>query len=144
MPTRLDLNHYHWRRDLREFTLYGTWLIDDEQDRPCMVIIRRQEQTHDHTVPCIVPMDLAYAFDPIGGDPQMAARACLDFAQALRMDPNNPKTVLRIHALIDDHLGDLLSIPPYSRPDTDAEATAEITVTDKRTGKTSEVVKDVI
>ena len=140
MTLSLDLEHYHWRRDLGEFTLIGTWLLDGKLNRPCMVIIRKGEFTHEATTPCIVPLDDAWLWEPKTGDPKQAMHYTWGYCEALRLDPNNFKNIYRIRSLIDDHLGDLLHIPPYSPPpDRKGNVIAEITVTDHRTGKTIEV-----
>ncbi len=139
---RLDLDRYHWKRDLGEFTLIGTWWIDGQRNSPCMVIIRRGEQTHEHTSPCVIMMDDAWYYSPQIGDPKVAATAVMNFLQALRLDPHQFTNVVRIHLMIEDHLGDLLSIPPYSQPDT-GDLIAEVTIKDNKTGKTLEVeIKD--
>jgi len=60
------------------------------------------------------------------------------FAEALRLDAFNPKTIIRLHGLVTHHLGDLLHIPPYVAPRKDP-IIAEVTVTNRETGKTHEV-----
>ncbi|MDA4845940.1 hypothetical protein [Hoeflea poritis] len=138
---KLDLDDYHTKRELSEFTLIFTWLHTQDGPEECLVLTRSGEETNDHTVPAIVFQRHAYIFAPETGDPRAAARACFQLCEALRINPYEVKNILRIQALIDDHLDDLLHIPPFSRRKP-GNLIAEVTITDHSTGKTTEVEID--
>ena len=148
MTTRLDLNDYHFRqtfegsRTYSEFTLIGTWLhTPGELSEPCLVIIRRGEERNEYTRPAMVLQKDAFVFAPESNLPKKAASCCVQLCQILRMNTNNVKNILRIQALIDDHLDDLLKIPPYSR-DKPGDVIAEITLVNHQTGKTIQVERE--
>lgn len=145
MPIEVDLDRYHWKRTVGGITLIGTWLVDHQHNRPCMVLLPAGGERHPATVPCIIPIDTAYIFrlDKVIGDPQAAALAHIQFAKQLRLNEHDPKTLMRLGKLIDDHLGDLLSIPPYIAQK-DGEVIGELTVTDRASGSTREIeIKNV-
>lgn len=139
MSPVLDLDRRHFTRVKGDLTLIGTWIKTEDHDwRACLVIIRTGEEFSEHNVPCVVTADLCYIWADIPGvgDPRRAARMAMRFATALRM-ADDPKNLLRIAILINDHLDDLLHIPPWAPRDT--VAVAEMEVTDNNTGKTSEI-----
>jgi hypothetical protein len=106
-----------------------------------MVLVRTGEELSGQTVPCIVPMDTALVWSEDIGDPRRAARMAFGFAEALRLDAGK-STIIGIAKLINDLLGDLLSMPPYMPPP--GEVLAEVTVTERQTGKSREVeLRDV-
>jgi hypothetical protein len=100
-----------------------------------MAIVRAGDRP-EQMVPCVVTMDRAWIWSEEVGDPRQAAQMTHAFVQALRM-ADNIKNVIALHLLIQDHLGDLLSIPP--RPTLVGEAIAEVTVTERQSGKSHEV-----
>lgn len=145
MTASLDLSRRAWTRVRGALTLIGTWMLnEDRRWRPVMAIIRTGDELTDHTIPCIVTMDKAWIWSEEIGDPRQAARIAHGFAQALRLDEHEPRTVVRLAMLIHDHLGDLLHIPPYVPDADDADVIGEATVTDRRTGATHELeIRDV-
>ncbi|WP_421849938.1 hypothetical protein [Oricola sp.] len=167
----LDLNHYAWRRVRGDITLIGTWLIDGERNRPCMVLIPTNGERHEATVPCIVPIDNAFVFDipwsheqmdrdrrdaekqgmlanfdpatHYRGHPYLAWKTVREFASMLRFSDHDIRTQKRIGELIKDHIGDLFHIPPYTAPDK-GQVIGDLTVTDRASGATREIeIKDV-
>lgn len=138
MTTALDLNRRVWtfRRD--GITAIGTWLRVEGTFRPCMVLIPGGREYDDRLTPCVVTMDRAWIWSEEVGDPAEAARTACQFARCLGLNENNPRTVIRLAMFINDHLGDLLSIPPYQN--SDAEIVAEVTMVDANTGRTIETV----
>ena len=131
MKTVLDLSRRAWVRALRDFTIIGTWILADDRWRPCMVIMRTGDESSDHCIPCIVSVDSAWIWAPEIGDPRRAARTAVQFAEALRL-PTDQSTLIRLALLIEDHLDDLMHIPPYS-PDAANQAIlpeviAEVTI----------------
>lgn len=150
----LDLDRHHFKRTVRGITIIGTWLIDHDRNRPCMVLIREGEELKTQ-VPCVVGLDEAYTFDipwrwedyddgvDYRGHPQQAWATARLFAQQLRLDEHDAKTLSRIGDLIKDHLGDLISIPPYRSPD-EGRVIGEAILTNRTTGTEREIeVKDV-
>ncbi|MBJ6722426.1 hypothetical protein I2750_19690 [Bacillus sp. PR5] len=138
----LDLStraFYYVRGDI---TLIGTWLRVDGQFRPCMVLIRTGEEKNEYTVPCLIPLERAWIWNEMFGDPRQAARTVAGFIDALRLTPGRFNAV-RLLSLIHDHLGDLVTMPPL--PPLEQSVVAEFLVTDNTTGKTREVeVKDYV
>lgn len=135
----LDLSHRAWTKKARHgLLLIGTWLtLPDGRHRPCMVIVRAGEEFSDRTVPCIVTVDRAWIWSEEIGDPALAARIAFQFAQVLRLNEHDPKTMIFLAMLINDHLDDLLHIKPY-QPPAPRKVVAEITITDRQTGRTRE------
>lgn len=129
MTCVLDLSKRAWTRQRGELALIGTWLFEEQHERyrPCMVLIRAGDIGADMAIPCIVTMDKAWLWSEEVGDPEQAAHILAGFLEALRMTPNK-RDVFRVLAMIQDHLGDLLSIPPYSPPDR-GDVIAEVTIT---------------
>lgn len=133
MTPALDLSRRVWtfRRD--GITAIGTWIRVEGRFRPCMVLIPSGREYDDRLTPCVVTMDRAWIWSEEVGDPAEAARTAHLFARCLGLNENNRRTVLRLAMFIADHLGDLLSIPPYQN--NDVETVAEVTMTDTITGR---------
>lgn len=140
MKATIDIDRYHFRRVLGDLTVIGTWIHIDDQWRQCLAIIRTGEELHEATTPCLITVDQAWLWSeaPGIGDPRRAARIAREMLISLRMDENNINNAIRIASLIHDHLGDLLTIPPYS-PVEPAPVIAEVTMRDTDTGKVREV-----
>lgn len=138
MSHMLDLSRRAFDFQRGNITVIGTWVqLDFRRWRPCLVLVRTGEELREDTWPCVVTVDQAWIWSEEIGDPQRAAHQAMAFAQALRLG-DTPQTVIRIASLIHDHLGDLLGIPPYQGPDD--EPVAEVTITDRATGRTREVL----
>lgn len=103
-----------------------------------MVLIPADREYDDRLIPCVITVDRAWIWSEEVGDPAQAARTAFQFAHALGFNAFHGPTVARIAMFIADHLGDLLSIPPYDHGDD--ETVAEITMTDPNTGKVTEAV----
>ncbi|EHK57644.1 hypothetical protein [Allomesorhizobium alhagi] len=132
----LDLTKRAWVRTRGELTAIGTWICIDEQMRPCMAIVRTGEELGDYTFPCVVTMDKAWIYSEEIGDMAKAAHQVASFLDPLRLGTGT-RAIFRLLGLIRDCLGDLLSIPPYVAPA--QTAIAELTVTERETGKVREV-----
>ena len=133
MTVALDLSKRAWTRHTKGLTLIGTWIVnEDDRWRPCMVIIRTGDEYNPAVVPCVVTMDNAWLWDERIGDPRRAAHHAAQFAEALRMEPD-VDNMIRLAMIIADHLGDLLTIPPFSPlPGTPI---AEVTISERDTGR---------
>lgn len=142
MTTTLDLSKRAWLKSHGDVTAIGTWIVIEGRHRPCLVLIRTAEEMSDHTMPCVVTVDKAWIWSEDIGDPRLAAHMAFGFAQALRLSEHDPHTIIRIAGIVHDHLGDLLHIPPY-RPADNANVVAELTVTDRNTGKSREAEIDI-
>lgn len=136
MTISIDLSKRAWTRARGDLTAIGAWLSIGGRFRPCMVLIRTGDELSEHAVPCIITMDKAWIWSEEVGDMALAADILAGFLRALRLSPDRRDT-FRVLSLIRDHLGDLLTIPPY-RPEQGGIA-AELTVTERETGSVREV-----
>ncbi|MBD9539940.1 hypothetical protein IB276_10805 [Ensifer sp. ENS04] len=138
MSPDLDLSKRHWTFHKAGVTAIGTWLRMEGRFRPCMVLIPADREYDDRLIPCVVTQDRAWIWSEEVGDPAQAAATAFQFAQVLGLSAYDRRTVMRLAMFIADHLGDLLSIPPYQN--SDEQTVAEITMTDANTGKVTEAV----
>lgn len=106
----LDLTRHHFKRDLGDFTLYGTWLYNEDQDdtEPCLVLLPRYR--HESVKPCVIALSAAFRYD----NPRYLAHMAGRFTRLLGFGESMP-TAYRIANLIYDHLGDLVAMPPDPR-----------------------------
>ncbi|WP_425643241.1 hypothetical protein [Agrobacterium tumefaciens] len=132
----LDLTKRVWTYKRGGIIAIGTWLRLEQQFRPCMVIIPADREYDDRLTPCVVTGDNAWIWSEEVGDPIQAAQTAHQFAETLGLASHDKRTVIRLAMFIQDHLGDLLSIPPYQNPD--QQTVAEITMRDPNTGRTIE------
>lgn len=112
----LDLTHYVFKHARKGITIYGTWVATENGHRPCLALIRQGEEQHRHTIPCVLTLEKAYAFDQYVGNQSVGAAILIEFLEKLRLEPTRQNAFL-IFSLINDHLDDLLSMPPYAEPD---------------------------
>ena len=138
MSPDLDLNKRHWTFRKAGVTAIGTWLRMEGRFRPCMVLIPADREYDDRLMPCVVTQDRAWIWSEEVGDPAQAAATAYQFAQVLGLSAHDRLTVMRLAMFIADHLGDLLSIPPYQQ--SDEQTVAEVTMTDVDSGKVIEAV----
>lgn len=137
----LDLNLAAWEQAHGQILVIGTWSLLDK--RPCMVLIPAWfRKRSERIIPCIVPLDHAFMWDEHTGEPGAAARMSVQFASALGFNAFDPATVVSITAIIREHLGDLLTMPPF--PASEKKAVADVLMTDIN-GKTieAEVIDNV-
>jgi len=131
----LDLGLRCWERTRGDITVIGTWILTSR--RPCLALIpSRPMPTHERVTPCLVPLDMAFAWDEHTGDPADTAEMSFQFAAALGLNPMEPRNVVAVTSLIRDSLGDLLAMPPL--PDSEKHAVADVQITDPETGKSTE------
>jgi hypothetical protein len=133
MAPDLDLSHRIWTFRRLGVTAIGTWIRVEGRFRPCMVLIPADREYDDRLTPCVVTMDRAWIWSEEVGDPPQAAATAMQFARCLGFNENDRRFVMRLAMFIADHLGDLLSIPPYSN--SNVETVAEVTMTDASTGR---------
>lgn len=132
----IDLTRYDWKREQGDVVVIGTWSMHN--GRPVMVLMPNSRRTldADKVTPCLVPLDLAYMWDEYTGDAIHCAQMTWQFAAALGLSQNDPRTLLRLTSIIRDHLGDLLTMRPLT--DADMVRVADVEQTDTNTGKTRE------
>jgi hypothetical protein len=138
----LDLSKRAWQKSYGDVTVIGTWTLGNR--RPTLALVpTRPKPTHDRVIPCLVPIDLAFAWDEHTGDPGHAAQMSMQFAAALGLNPVEPRNVVKVTMIVREHLGDLLMMP--SMPETEREIVADVLLTDTNTGKTreQEIMDDV-
>ena len=138
----IDLSRRHFTRTQGDVTVIGTWSLANS--RPVLALIPTHTRlAHDRLTPCLVPIDMAHLWDEHTGDAAHAAIMTVQFAEALGINPYNPRALVRLTSLIRDHLGDLLAMPPM--PTSEERVVADIIKTDHDTGKTTEaeVTSDV-
>lgn len=137
MTPDLDLNKSVWTKTRGGITAIGTWVRVEGDFRPCMVLIRAGSEYDDRLVPCVVMQDRAWIWDEKIGDPAEAAGTIALFAPYLGLSLTDAPACIRLSFFINDLLGDLLHIPPYT-PDRDAPVVSEITLINHTTGTSVE------
>lgn len=134
----INLKYRAWTRVVGDLTVIGTWMkTDDNQHRAVMCIIRTGEEQSEHTSPCVVTADKAWIWSEQIGDPRQSAHITASFLKALRIDITM-RNAIRLTSIIHDHLGDLLSIPPFSTLGVDTAVVADVTRIDMETGEIHE------
>ena len=137
MNPDLDLTKRVWTSDRLGVRAIGTWIRLDDRFRPCMVLIPADREYSDRRLtPCVVTLDRAWIWSEEVGDPAAAAFTAYQYAATLGLNAHDKRAVMRLARFIADHLGDLLSIPPY--PKDDQETVAEVTMRDANSGRTIE------
>lgn len=112
MQPPLDLAHHHFKQAHGDITVYGTWFrFREEGWRQVLVLMPTDETMFDCVAPYLIPLDHAYLWTVEHGDPEHAARGAYNCAEGLAMKPT-PLTLSRIVSIVQDHIGDLLAIPP--------------------------------
>jgi hypothetical protein len=104
----IDLTRHHFKRELGELTLYGTWLYNDDQEdyEPALVIIPTLRRTGFK--PCVVALSAAWKYND---DARYLAYATRIFMRDLGMT-DCLTNAHKLGSLIYDHLGDLVTMPP--------------------------------
>jgi hypothetical protein len=107
----------HFDRVRRNIRVIGSWVreLDPKRGRdwvPALVLVRPKAPIAIQ-IPCIVRLDTAWmwADAPLGDPIATAAMAC-DFCNHLGLDLTRNKDVVRVLMVIQDHIDDLLKIPP--------------------------------
>lgn len=114
-PHLIDLTRYAWRREVRGFVVYGTWMFRSTPGvppEPALVITPNRTVSHERTCPAVVPIRNAWIWSEEAGDPAHAARTSAAFLEGFDM-PVSALACISLTMAIRDHLGDLQHIPPY-------------------------------
>lgn len=106
----LDLTQAHFERICGDITVFGTWF--GAKRVPALVLLPTARVGHDRVTPCVVPLQSSWLWARETGDPRHCARVSALFAESLGFNAHNAFMLMRITSLIQDHLGDLLTIPP--------------------------------
>ena len=130
----LDLTRRHFQRNRGSLTFIGSWIRDHEEERyaPVMVIMRAGEELKPGTIPCIIPMDVAWMWDPSIGDMVTVAQTVGEFMAMLRMDFTE-RDAIRFVNNVHDMLADLL-LMPRTPPGAEPEIIADLLATDLESG----------
>lgn len=101
----IDLTRHAFKRELGDLAIYGTWLMNEDQEdtEPCLVIIPRY-RTYGFK-PAVIALSAAFRYN----DPRHTATAAAIFARNLGFD--DMASANKIANLIFDHLGDLVTMP---------------------------------
>lgn len=107
----IDLTRHHFKRDLGDITLFGTWLWREEDNRsePVLVLVPRYRM--GGIKPCVVTMADAAEYNHDG---RVLAHAARRFSYMLGFEDSMSNT-RKVMFLIHDHLLDLIKIPPDPR-----------------------------
>lgn len=126
----LDLTRRQFHRTRGNLSYIGSWIRDHEEERyaPVLVILRSGEEMRPGTVPCIIPMDIAWMWDPGIGDMFTVARTVGEFMAMLRMDCDD-RAIIRFVNDVHDMLPDLLAMP-RTPPGVEPEIIADMLATD--------------
>ena len=102
----IDLTRTHFKRELGDLAIYGTWLWNDDQEteEPCLVVTSRYKIKGFR--PFVVALSAAYKYN----EPGYLAAVARELAITLGSD--SIVTAHKIATLIADHLHDLLTMPP--------------------------------
>ena len=125
----VDLNKRHFAYDIGDVRIYGSWCGPEK--RPCLALVPRFEIIGKSTKPFVIPVDHTYLWWDKTADFEHIITQSMKACECLGLDANNPKNVVRLSLLIQDHLGDLLAIPPMQSEKSDQLVLADLVVTDE-------------
>ena len=128
----LDLTKRLWTKARGNVIAIGTWIRQERDFQPCLVLLRADKELSDGLVPCVVPLASAWIWSEDVGDPRLAATYAVQFARFLGLTEDQ-RSAIFVASFIHDMLGDLLSIPPY--PQSELKSLAEAVLFDNTTGK---------
>lgn len=102
----IDLTRHAWKRDAGDFSIYGTWVFNEDQEdtEPCLVVIPRYRTGGFR--PVVIALSAAFRYN----DPRYLARVTPVFLKMLGFDDGLSKAHA-LASLIHDHLYDLITMP---------------------------------
>lgn len=104
----LDLSVNHFRREIGDMLLYGSWWgRDAQQSEPCLVLIPARGRKGAFK-PAVVCLSSAWLWRD---DPRRSARAAAEFADGMGFAGEMTR-IHRITEAIVGHLDDLVRMPP--------------------------------
>lgn len=103
----IDLTRFHFKRELGDLTLFGTWLYNDDQEdtEPALVIIPSY-RAGNGIKPIAIALSSAFKYN----DPRYLAHAAARFAKMLGFE-DSLSTTHKVATVIHDHLLDLIKMP---------------------------------
>lgn len=130
----LDLTRHYFKRDLGDITVFGVWVpLPDSHDdvEPALALVPRYRIVQ---MPVVVCLSAAYRYD----NPVYMAQKSHEFCKALGFEPGI-STSLKIANIINDHMSDLISMPPEP---TETVVVGEAKVTNHANGthRTAEIL----
>lgn len=134
----IDLRNTHFTQRHGDLDAHGTWNLIDEEEEPCLVLIRARDhgRNPERVTPCMIPAADMWMYDDVIGDPKVAATNCVVMAGLLGL-PEHPLSVMRVRSIIQGHIGDVLAMPP--RPDINRRVMADMIVKNPDTGQVQHV-----
>ena len=102
----IDLTRTHFRRDIGDLSVFGTWLFNNDQEdtEPCLVVMPRYRTIGVR--PVVIALSAAFRYN----DPRYLARAAGFFASSLGF-ADTITEARKVATVIHDHLLDLLNMP---------------------------------
>lgn len=103
----IDLSRHHFMRELGDLVLFGTWVMNDDQEdhEPALVLLPRYRPPSS-VKPCVIGLSAAYLYN----DARYCVRAAKGIAKALGFE-DSMTTTHRIADILHSHLDDLVSMP---------------------------------
>ena len=103
----IDLSRYHFKRELGDLTLYGTWLFnaDQEDTEPAIVIVPTFRKLNG-SKPIAIALSSAFKYN----DPRYLVHVAAVFAKQLGFE-DSMTTTHKLATVIHDHLLDLIKMP---------------------------------
>lgn len=139
MGIMLDLSVRHFVHPVGELCAIGTWMIDDGSYLAVMLLLRAGTEISDNTDTCYIPQCKAWMWSETIGD-EMATDFAIDhFLVGLHMDLTKANRH-KIRSIVSDRIDDLMNMPPVPPGYKPVfNPIGEMTVINKKTGKTKEV-----
>ena len=103
----IDLTRFHFMRELGDLVIFGTWIMNDDQEdtEPALVLLPRYRPPSS-VRPCVVALSAAYLYN----DPKYCVKAAKGIAKALGFE-DSMTTTHRIADVLHSHLPDLVRMP---------------------------------
>lgn len=103
----IDLTRHTFKREVGELAIYGTWIYNEDQEdyEPALVVINALNPRRFK--PCVVALSAAYKYN----EPAYMARVAKEFVTLLGLQ-DSMTMAYKVAMLIEDSLGDLLTMPP--------------------------------
>ena len=103
----IDLTRYNFMRELGDIVVFGTWVMNNDQEdtEPALVLVPRYR--HPSTIiPCVIGLSAAYLYN----DVKYCVHAAKGIAKALGFE-DSMNTTHKIADILHSHLPDLVAMP---------------------------------
>jgi len=129
----IDLTRFHFKRELGDITIFGTWLYNNEDDdsEPCLVLLPTFR--HRGVKPPVIALSAAHRYN----DARYLAQSMPVILQSLGFQDSLTQAN-RIAELIHSHLPDLVAMP---NDPTEAVVVGHANIYDQTGSKTVEVIE---